>query len=221
MPLNPIAALMYPFFLVPGLIFLTRVEGHRPARNRSIFRETATVVFASVGASATVLCLYVAVSAVGWKMPIETLAEFTMHPTEVFSVHPRATIVGLLVFLALASLVAWAAASQPLFDAGKNTLFNSGADVRANTAWQSVLMPESGDNDVLVGVQLKSGIWLQGAHDAHSDVAEHSSDQQLILKPPLHYRHKDSDELKEFKAFDRLVIRASEIDYLMSFERSS
>ena len=80
-------------------------------------------------------------------------------------------------------------------------------------------MPSSETTDVLVGVQLKSGSWLQGIHNAHSDVAEHSSDQQLILSSPLRYRSAGDGDLLKFEDFDRLVVRASEIDYLTSFER--
>ena len=70
------------------------------------------MVFASVGASAVVLLLYVAVSLVDFKLPIETLTEFISHPAAVFSTHPRATIIGLVAFLVLAGLVAWAGAHE-------------------------------------------------------------------------------------------------------------
>jgi hypothetical protein len=220
MPANAIAALIYPFFLIPGLLFLHRSETHMPTRKRSAFRETAIVVFASVGSAAVVLSLYVFASS--WQtIPLDSLVKFTADPAATFNNQPRATIVGMLAFLAIASTVAWLGASKWLHGLGRWLLWaGSGNDVQEKTAWQDVLMPSAEGKEVVVGVQLKSGLWIQGVHDAHSDVEEEDGDRQLILRPPLRQRFKDEDDITELKTFDRLVVRAAEIDYLASFERS-
>jgi Family of unknown function (DUF6338) len=221
MPANAIAALIYPFFLIPGLIFLNRTETHLPRRKRSVFRETATVVFASVGSAAVVLLLYVAASFIlAVTLPLDSLVKFTADPAGVFTSRPRASIAGMLAFLVLSSAVAWLGASKWVYEQGRRILWaGSGIDVHGTTAWQEVLLPSADKQEVVVGVQLKSGIWVQGVHDAHSDVEEENGDRQLILRSPLRQRLKDHGKTEELKDFDRLVIQASEIDYLASFER--
>lgn len=220
MPANTIAALIYPFFLIPGLIFLHRTETHLPRRKRSVFRETSTVVFASVGSAAVVLVLYVFLS-LFFTLPLDSLVKFTANPATAFNSQPRASITGMLAFLVLSSAVAWLGASKWLYTLGRQLLWaGSGDDVQETTAWHDVLMPSAEEKDVVVGVQLKSGIWVQGIHDAHSDVEEEDGDRQLVLRPPLRQRFKDEEGTQELEKFDRLVIRASEIDYLASFERA-
>lgn len=218
MPLTPIAALLYLFFLVPGLVFVSRAETHLPRRERSVFRETARVIFASVGCAAVVLVLYIVVS-IWWTLPIDGVVKFTANPMETFTARPRASIFWMMVFLGLASAVAWAAASKRIYHLGRTILWTgTGDDVQGITAWQSVLLPPSGEDvEVMVGVQLKSGIWVEGAHDAHSDVEEENGDRQIILRSPLKYRLKDDDSVEELGHFDRMVISASEIDFMATF----
>lgn len=129
----------------------------------------------------------------------------------------------MLVFLVLASAVAWVAASKRIYSFGRAALWTGTDDVQGITVWQSVLLPPANGKDieVMVGVQLKSGIWVQGAHDGHSDVEEENGDRQLILRSPLKYRLKDDDKLEELAPFDRVVISASEIDFMATFLAAS
>ncbi len=166
-----------------------------------------------------VLLSYLGISLV-WRLPIDSLVAFVADPAKAFDARPRAVIVWMVIFLALGSVVAWAAASRFIFDGVRRLLWvGSGGDVQDNTAWDRVLTPEELDDDVIVGIQLKSGIWVQGEHDAHSDVAEENGDRQLILRKPLSYRLKDDNSLEGLDPFDRLVVQASEIDYLVTLDR--
>lgn len=220
MPATPIAAVLYVFLLMPGLIFLVRVEAHRPKRGRTVFRETATVVFASVLSAGAVVGLVLLLS-IWWKAPIDGLAAFTLNPINLFTNHPRAVLTSMLCFLMLAGLVAWVGGSEKAFELWSSRVVWAGTSprVQQGTAWQEILYAEDENTEVLVGVQLKSGSWLQGVHAFHSDVETEDGDRALVLQGPLHFRYDEGQSLKDLEDYDRLVVQSSEIEYLVAIDR--
>lgn len=220
MPATPAAAALYVFLLIPGLIFLVRMEAHRPKRERSVFRETATVVFASVACAAAVLVLLLLIS-IFYRPPLDWFVAFTANPASTFVGRPRVAIIMLLAFLLVASIVAALAASEAVhsFWNRKIVLLGTGSRVQQGTPWETVFEPENKESEVFVGVQLKSGTWIQGTHAFHSDVEVENGDRSLVLQSPLKYRHGD-EAISSLDDIEYFVVQPSEIEYILAVERT-
>lgn len=217
MPTTPVSALLYVFLLIPGVLFLNRLESHRTRRSRSVFRETAIVVFASVVCVAAFLGFYLLLS-----LPFPVLANafsnFMGDPGKVSTQHPRLVTAAALLFLVVASFFAWLGGGPWAYRLGTLFLWGKARRVVDASAWNQVL--DDGDaSEVVVGVQMKSGTWIQGTHLHHSDVEEDIGERALVLQGKIEYRVKGTEQLKYFESFDRIVVQASEIDYLVTFLR--
>lgn len=214
MPITPVAAILYIFLLVPGLIFLVRRDEHRPTRTRSVFRETAIVVFASAICTSVTLGLLILVSA-KWPSLVTSLVDFLKDPANIASIHPRATFVLALGFMTITSAVAWLGGSPGAHSLWTKLRGKLGSIERQPTGWHAALKANPGQ-ELLVGVKLKSGAWIQGSYAHHSDSAQEDGDRSLVLQKPLSFQAKDTRKLVANDSFDRLVVHASEIEYLLS-----
>lgn len=221
MPSTLIAALLYVFLLIPGFVFKARFEAHRPRQTRSIFSETVQVVFASSFSLAGVLLLGLGLS-LFFPQVATASAEFMYAPNTALLVHPRLVAVVLVGILLLATLLAWAISGEAAYSKWSNRkwLRSSSTSVVPNSSgWGQVLADAGESTEVFVGVQLQSGIWLQGVHRHHSDVVEDTGDRAMILQEPLHIRYPGG-KLRPFNDFQQLVVQASEIDFVVTCLRA-
>lgn len=216
MPSTPLAVLLYVFLLAPGFLFLVRADTHRARTTRSAFRESALVVIVSAICAALFLVIFLALSMAipGLAGP---LAEFARDPDKAFSQDPQLVTVWILISFAFTSVCGYLAGGKHSYAVLEKLIPKNGPLVQGS-AWKQVLTDT--ENDVMVGLQLKSGIWIQGTYAHHTHTVEDSGDRALVLQGPISCRNKDERELQPLLDFDRVVIQSSEIDYLASFPRA-
>ncbi|MFJ4210492.1 DUF6338 family protein [Paenarthrobacter sp. NPDC089675] len=216
MPSTPIAVLLYVFMLTPGILFLMRAESHRPKSSRSAFRETALVIVVSAVCSGIVIALFL-VASVFFPALADGASSFIKQPSQVASDHPRQVAFWSGVFFIATGIVGYTAGSHTIYSQ-LDKLIPKNEKVFLGSAWEKVL--KDVNNDVVVGVQLKSGIWVQGTFAHHTHTDDDSTDRALVLQGPLRVRDKESPDLKELEHFDRMVLQSSDIEYLVSVPRA-
>jgi hypothetical protein len=216
MPSTPIAVLLYVFMLTPGILFLMRAESHRPKSSRSAFRETALVIVVSAFCAGLVGGLSLIFS-VPFPQLADGFSSFIRNPTQTFEAHPRQVPVWIGIFLLATSVLGYIAGSEVIYKL-LDKLIPKNEKVFLGSAWQKVLQDD--EHDVIVGIQMKSGAWVQGTFAHHTHTEDDSGDRALVLQGPLSCRNKDATEMEALLHFDRMVVQASDIDYLVSFPRA-
>jgi hypothetical protein len=124
------------------------------------------------------------------------------------------------IFFAVTGTIGFLAGGERIYSK-LDALVPKNEKIVRSSAWQKILSDSDDEhNEVVVGVQMKSGVWLQGTfvHHTHSD--EDSGDRALVLQGPLSCRNKDALELERLVHFDRLVVQSSDVDYIVSFPRA-
>jgi hypothetical protein len=215
MPSTPIAVLLYIFLLAPGFLFLVRADTHRPRTTRSAFRESALVVIVSAICAALFLIIFLALSLAVPGLA-QQLGTFARDPGKAFNEQPQLVALWTIISFAFTSLCGYLAGGKKVYAIFEKLIPKNGPEIQGS-AWQKVLTDP--ENDVMVGLQLKSGVWLQGTYAHHTHTDEDSGDRALVLQGPIHCRNKDATELGPLLDFDRVVVQSSEIDYLASFPR--
>lgn len=216
MPTTPIAVLLYVLMLTPGILFLLRAESHRPRTSRSAFRETALVVIVSAFCAGLVIGLFILLT-----FPFPQLAEgaskFIRDPSLTLAEHPRQVPLWMGLFFLLTSAIGFIAGGDKIYQT-LDRLIPKNERVFQGSAWQKILWDE--DHDMVVGVQMKSGVWIEGlfAHHTHTD--DDSGDRALVLQGPLSRKLKDAQASETVENFDRLVVQSSDIDYIASYPRA-
>lgn len=217
MPSTPIAVLLYVFMLTPGILFLMRAESHRPRSSRSAFRETALVIVVSAFCAGVVGGFFLLFS-----IPFPELAEgfskFIGNPTQTFATHPRRVAFWMGIFLLATGALGYITGSEAIYRV-LDKLVPKNEKVFLGSAWQKVLQDDD-EYEVMVGIQMKSGVWLQGTFAHHTHTEDDSGDRALVLQGPLSCRNKDATELEPLLDFDRMVLQSADIDYLVSFPRT-
>lgn len=220
MPTEPLAALIYVCLLLPGIAFVWKYEGHRSVVKRSAFRETATVVIASVASLIAVLLAHY-VLAFFSEAARTTLRQFFLDPGELFRNDSQLFLGTVLLDLTAAVGVGAFFGSRSAdrlrkkFDVWSRALRCkqlTGLD-RGLSGWGAAFerMP---DHLVNVGVQLKSGAWLQGVLHTYSQTGDEGPDRALTLSGSVYYRRADGDEVHPLEDYSVVIVQASEIDYL-------
>jgi hypothetical protein len=219
-PTEPIAALLYVCLLLPGIAFIWRYEGHGSVVKRSAFRETAAVVIASAASIVAVFIIHY-VLAFFFEPVRSTLRQFFIDPGELFR-HDSQLFFGIiLVDLALAvsfgAFFGSASASRLLKWCWARWLKlrkkEPAAIERGQSAWNTAfeMFP---DHKVIVGVQLRSGAWLQGALKSFSRTGDETPDRAFTLTGEIWYRRADGEDIHRLESHGLVVIQAPEVDYL-------
>lgn len=221
MPTEPIAALLYVCLLLPGLVFVWMYEGHRSVVKRSAFRETANVVIASAVALGVVFIIHYALGFV-FEPVRDSVREFFIDPGKLFRDDSQFFIAVVLLDLFLAVLVAAFLGSKRANDILRTVLRVDEDDLdRGQSGWVVAFERKPG-HIVHVGVQLKSGVWLQGALDTFNRSGDDTLDRALTLNGPIGYRQAEAKEVQWFDGYGTLIVQASEIDYVaVGYEPSS
>lgn len=229
MPTDPVAALLYVSLLLPGVAFVWSYEGHRPTVKRSAFRETASVVIASVASLGTVFVLTYLLSFL--SPPVAAyLHSFVTKPDELIARDTQLFIGVVLGLLTVSTALGLAYGSASAFQALKR--FRAWAYKRATrkelkvferglSAWSAAFEAEP-EHYVNVGVQLKSGAWIQGGLDSYTQSADEGPDRAMTLNGTIECRLPGSDDLIELEGVGMIVVTASEIDFMtVSYEPKS
>lgn len=210
MPTTLAAALIYVLLMAPGLVYVTRRSHHRPSRTRSVFWETATIVFCSAIFIGTCLLIILGISLL-FPPAITSIADFLNAPERSFYAHPRLTVLYFTGVLGSATLLAWGASSQTVSESSVVNRLKSRQDPDT-TGWHEALNPQQ-HSAVYVGIKLKSGGWVDGYFAHHSDVSLEDSNRSLTLQEPIRYLSDGEGEAYTFP-YDRLVVSASEIEFI-------
>lgn len=220
MPTEPIAALLYVCLLLPGIAFIWRYEGHGSVVKRSAFRETAAVVIASAASLVAVFILHY-VAAFFFEPARSTLRQFFIDPGVLFRQDSQMFFGVTLIDLALAVLfgaffgsesasrfVKWCRAKW--LKMRKKT---PETIERGQSAWNTAFEMMPG-HKVIVGVQLKSGAWIQGVLKSFSRNGDETPDRAFTLTGEIWYRRADGEDVHRLESHGTVVIQAPEVDYL-------
>lgn len=233
MPTEPLAALFYVFFLLPGIACLYLLEKHRNIVKRSAFRESALVVTVSAISLITVGTLMLVVS---YFVPsvADWMKQVVLAPAKLIRQDSQGFYLSMLGIL-LASVAfgflfgsAWFALKrqklnewrerkkesrrQKRKDAGK-TEKETIPPVRIDQSGWDVAFSENSSPKKL-NVILKDDTLLQGTLRSYSAAAEDGPDRALVLHKVLMQRSSTADVPSQILEADYLVVQASEIKYL-------
>lgn len=220
MPTEPIAALLYICLLLPGIAFVWQYEGHSSTVKRSAFRETAVVVIASAVSLVMVFMIHYLLAF--FFSPLRVgIQKFFLDPQELFREDSQ-----LFAGVMLASFTAAVALGAFLGSATASGLqkkcrsawlklrkIESETVERGQSAWNTAfeMVP---DHKVIVGVQLKSGAWIQGVLRSFSRTGDETPDRAFTLTGEIWYRRADGVDVHRLEEHGTVVIQAPEIDYL-------
>ena len=222
MPTEPIAALIYICLLLPGVAFVWSYEGHRSLVKRSAFRETATVIIASVTATVIVFLVHYLLGFF-WEPAASSLRGFFLDPGKLFRDDSQLFLGLVLLDLLAAILIGLflgsrlADSSRRKLQAGWRRLRKSDTEVndREQSGWLAAFGAGQPGDRIYVGIQLKSGAWIQGNLFSYTKIGDEIPERALTLSGNVHYRAADGENMHPMEDFATVVVQASEIDHLM------
>ena len=195
--------------LIPGFIYVSVREGHRPIRKLSAFRETAAVVAASAASYVPAVIVLAVVSLTVPSINGE-MGQALADPGKYYAAHAYRSIGGLLAFVATGSVVA--------FLRGRRRAFSSKPDAGASAWWQVFSSDNDNAPDAVrrVSVYLKDGSMLVGNLKSFNNEAEEHADRDLILQAPLSFQNAGSENLYALEG-TAVVVSAREIQFFELF----
>ncbi|MDR6639614.1 DUF6338 family protein [Paenarthrobacter nitroguajacolicus] len=220
MPTEPVAALLYVCLLLPGIAFIWRYEGHGSVVKRSAFRETAAVVIASAASLVAVFILHY-IAAFFFEPARSTLRQFFIEPGVLFrqdsQVFFGVTLIDLALAVSFGTFFGSESASRFVkWCRGKWLKMRKKTPEtieRGQSAWNTAFEMMPG-HKVIVGVQLKSGAWIQGALKSFSRNGDETPDRAFTLTGEIWYRMADGENVHRLEPHGTVVIQAPEVDYL-------
>jgi hypothetical protein len=205
---------MYILLLVPGLVFVFTRERHRPTVRRSAFRETATVVFASA-ISVAIVAASIALVSLFWPWLAGGLARLIKQEPTFIPSHLAAIFLAGCGFILLASGLAWLLGTERAHRLWSNRPWDKSLVDQDASAW-SVIFDQGGAEDVvLVGAQLKSGWWVEGALFTFDNSGDPSPNRTITLTGDLAARGPDAKTAKPIDGYGSLILEAGEIEYML------
>ncbi|UNK47796.1 DUF6338 family protein [Arthrobacter sulfonylureivorans] len=220
MPTEPVAALLYVCLLLPGIAFVWRYEGHSSTIKRSVFRETAVIVIASATSLVAVFLIHYVLGF--FFEPVRaTLRQFFIDPGVLFRQDSQLFIGIVLIDFALAVIFGAFFGSAAATNLRKQCweqwlrLFKKEPEAleRNQSAWNAAF-ERFPDHKVVVGVQLKSGAWIQGALDTFSRTGDETPDRAFTLSGDIWYRAANGEGVHRLESHGAVIIQAPEVDYL-------
>jgi hypothetical protein len=220
-PTNIFGVALYIFALFPGIIFTFSRERHKPSVKRTAFRETTTVLLVSAVCDGAVFLVVVGlsfaipgISRVGLSFfaPWNQLDPFGVLWLVVLAVGSLAATLALGWFLGSAAMDGTALgkflqSNTTLVDPNASAWgysFTVGPD---NKAWNGL---------TLVGLQLKSGTWIQGYLHRYDNASDGDVRRALTLAGEIKVRPAGSvADPRKVDGFGIMIIEAAEIEYLL------
>jgi hypothetical protein len=186
--------------LLPGFAYLVGKERHGTERHTSPFRETISVVAASVTTEVIVLGLF---ALVRWILPSRTpdVGALLHGGNAYIAGHYRSLAVWTLCMLALAVAIAYLATVQQIRDLLK-WMPAIGAYPHDSTVsgWWLLFEAWKDKRDVQVLCTLEDGFAVQGIFKSFNNSADDSPDRDLILIKPLKVRQAPDLPMTDFNA---------------------
>jgi Family of unknown function (DUF6338) len=220
-PTNIFGVALYIFALFPGIIFAFSRERHKPSVKRTAFRETTTVLLVSAICDGAVFLAIVGISfavpeigrvGLSFFAPWNKLDAYGVLWLVLLAVGSFSATLALGWFLGSAAMDGTAVgkflqSNTTLVDPNASAWgysFTVGPD---NQAW---------DGLTLVGLQLKSGTWVQGYLHRYDNVSDGDVRRALTLAGEIKIRPVGSVvKPKKVDGFGIMIIEAAEIEYLL------
>jgi hypothetical protein len=213
MPTTIAGIALYVFSLFPGFAFIFAREGHQPSTKRSVLRESATIILVSTICE-VLLALVVVLVSVFVPEVSRVIKETAEGDFSWARNNFQWTATGIVVFLAFSTVLGFLAGSKRVHDAGLHRLWDTALVARDSSAWGTAFnkYPRA---KVLLGIELKSGGYVQGFLFEFDNSADRDPHRTLTLSGELKYRPAGAKELSEPTGFGLVVVEASEIEVLL------
>ncbi|MFC9507194.1 DUF6338 family protein [Streptomyces sp. NPDC057002] len=187
MPTTLSGLLLFIVLLLPGLAYATIRERRSAERRLSTFRETGSVVFASVISELFVLGIF-AIARASWPEKTPDVGRLIREGADYAQDHYASLILWAISLLVLATLlasfVAWRAPSVP--------------HESIMSAWWLIFERFHKDSDRYVGCVLEDGSFIQGRLASYNKSSDDSPDRDIVLVGPLQYRPAGSTDAVEY-----------------------
>ncbi|WP_157878062.1 DUF6338 family protein [Streptomyces torulosus] len=181
--------LLFIVLLLPGLAYATIRDRRSAERRLSAFKETGSVVFASVISELFILGIF-AITRASWPENTPDVGRLIREGADYAQDHYASLslwAIGLLVLATLlASFVAWRAPSVP--------------HESIMSAWWLIFERFHRDSDLYVGCVLEDGSFIQGRLASYNKSSDDSPDREIVLVGPLQYRPAGSTDSVEYPA---------------------
>jgi len=205
MPTTFTGLLLFVVLLLPGFAYFVGKERHTTAQQLSTFRETVTIVAASVSFELIVLVLFAVIRTL---FPSDTpdVGALIRDSGGYLRGHGHHTghygqvaiwAVGMLAASALlAYLATW---PQVRAAASKVKLAGPYPHESAVSAWWTLFDTWKQGRDITVGCALDDGSYVEGRLGSFSRVADDQADRDLILTEPMSRRAPGADNLTPYE----------------------
>lgn len=213
MPTSALEAVLYVFLLFPGIAFTSARERHRPITTKSVLRETAAIVLSS---AALIGVIFTAVLVAGFFVPdiarwLKDLSQDSGSLLERDSQFFFSMMIGLL----LASIaLGWLAGSKAAHQLWLKVTFREKAPDLDQSLWSTAFRIYENSPSVMVALQLKSGVYLEGRLHSWDRSGDESPTRSLMLTGDIMCRMK-LGEKPEILDEAILVVHDSEIDFMV------
>ncbi|MER8026916.1 DUF6338 family protein [Glutamicibacter protophormiae] len=218
MPTTLTSVLLYAVLLLPGIAYVHESDRRHPSAKLSAFRETGKAFTVSIVAFGVMLIIVMTVS-LGSEVVREAFVKFVRDPGGTFASYPRTSVGAFLLYLTVSVALAITAANKEWWQKIQRRWEKDG-DIIPESAWESMLSRDL-DNEPLkveavrhANIMLKSGRRIRGQIATWSPRLEDDLDKAVVLLRPISVRMPDSREYKLLQGADKMVIHASEIEYL-------
>jgi hypothetical protein len=206
-PTTVTGILLLLVLLLPGFVFVTFREQHRPTRRLSTFRETSLVLAATTVSYAVPLLLVILLAVLVEPARAE-LGGALVEPLHYWHLHPFRTI-------AMGGLIVVTGAAVSAFLGSSRSALLSGT--RGGSAWWEVFEPGSklaaGKATTQVTATLDDGSEITGVLHSWNRDGEDGPDRDFVLVDPLWIQPADQSEVRRLDA-ESIVISARRLRYL-------
>lgn len=214
MPTTLAGLALYVLTLSPGLAFVFAREGHRPTVRRSVFRETATVILVSAVCDA-IVAAGVAFASFFWPELFAVLRRLAIEDQPFIAGHLAALFLITCGLIVVATVLGWLAGTKRIHTLISRRAWGASLIERDASAWGVAFDLGEVTDRVLVGVQLKSGWWLEGVLYAFDNAGDADPHRTITLTGDLKSRAPASDQLNAISGYGTLIVEAGDIEYVL------
>lgn len=222
MPTTLSSIVVFVSLLVPGFVYLNRIESHLPGRKFTALRETASVVTTSLLTNTLTLALFGLLRILS---PKETpdVGLLVQNPSTYFKGHYAEVTIWGAALLATSIFLSAAFAVPPAWVGRVFAEVEHWPGPQLNAALlrrrRGSITPESGwgrafyryaDSSVHLGLQLRDGSYVYGRLLEFNPQIDETGDRSLQLAGPIELRAPGGEKPKPIDA-DVMIIGAGEI----------
>lgn len=212
MPTTIAGIALYIFSLFPGVAFIFAREGHQPTAKRSVLRESATIVLVSTICEVLLALILVLVSI--FVPDVARVIKESLSGDLSWSRDNFQTVaIGIVGFLGLATTLGFFAGGKAVHDAGLHRLWDNSLVARDSSAWGAAFT-KFPNAKVLLGIELKSGGYLQGYLFAFDNSADPEPHRAITLSGEIKFRPDGESKLAETEGFGLVIVEAMDIELL-------